>query len=336
MAEIAFERLAVAREVTPFTAVTPPTKNLNITGSIEPVEEEYTPDDRVGTLEGAYRTSVMRRSGAWGGDGDFDVYAAPVVMEMAVKGGVTPTTPTNGVLTRLGTYVPTITSNDLLTVTAHGGLDPDLGTFMAPGAAIDTLEIESDAKGTDPTKWTISGTAADFDIDETPPTFPAIALGPLLVPGNMRLWLDTSSAIGTTEITDKRLLRAKHTIVTEYSNKFPGGQSGVPTITRRGRMKRRAETELEFEFLDLDEWNIWKAQTSVKARVRHVGPLIESVTPDYYHYFEMDTYGPFRFVGYGDYEGTNKTIIFRIGSIYDSTLGAGWAVRVQTIAAPFA
>jgi hypothetical protein len=336
LSEIVFERLALALETTPFTPVTPPNTNLNIVGSISPVEEDYTPNDQYGTLEEAYRTQIMRRSMEWGGDGDVDIYAAHKVMSMAVKGGVSPSTPTNGVLTRLGTYIPTLTSNDLKTATLYGGMDPALGVYEVPGAVIDTLEVTSDSGGTEAVKWSISGTGADATVDATPPTFPAVAPGPLLIPGNSQLWIDTAT-IGTTAITG-RLISTRVTIPTNYSKKYPGGQTPgtVPTVTRYGRGKRRAEMELTFELTDLTQYNQWKNQTNLKVRLRHNGSLIESVTPDYYHYMQFDIYGPFRFGGWGEYEGTNRTITLTIRSIYDATNAASFAAYVQTIAAPFA
>jgi hypothetical protein len=338
MAEIVFERLAFAEEVTPFTLVTPPTHNLNIVGSITPVEEEYTPNDQYGTLEEAYRTQIMRRSAEWGGDGDVDIYVAPKVLGAVVKGGVTPTTPTNGVLTRLGTYVPTLTSNNLKTWSMYGGMDPALGVFQVPGGVVDSLEVTSDAGGTEAVKWSLSGGGAwtDDQVDATPPTFPAVAPGSLLIPGNTQLWIDTAT-IGTTAITG-RLISTRVTIPTNYSKKFPAGQTPgtIPTITRYGRAKRRAEMELTFELTDLTQYNQWKNLTSLKVRLRHNGSLIESVTPDYYHYMQFDIYGPFRFGGWGEYEGTNRTITLTIRSIYDATNAASFAAYVQTIAAPFA
>ncbi len=332
MAEIAFERMALVPETVRGTAVTPPTKNLNIAGVITPMEEEYAPNDHLGTYEEVYRTAVMRRWAEWGGDGDVDIYVAPQIMEMVVKGAVTPTTPTNGVLTRLGTYVPTISADNLDTATLYWG-DPNIRMWQGGFGTIDTLEITSDSGGTEAVKWSMSG-RTEMLVDLAAPTLPAVSMGPLLVPGNTQVWID-SGTIGTTLITN-RVVSVTHSIPVGWAYKFPAGQTGIPTYTRLGRTKRRIETRIVFEVPDMTQWDMYEAETALKVRVRHNGPLIESVTPDYYHYLEVDTYGPFRFGSWGEYEGTNRTMELIVRSVYDSGLGAGFSVKVQTIAAPFA
>src|SRR5688572_17862287 len=338
MAEIAFESIAFVPEATRFTAVTPPTKRLNVAGMISPAEEEYTPDDRMGTYEEAHRTAIMRRWGEWSGEGDADPYLAPAIMEMVVKGGVTPTTPTDGVLTRLGTYVPTATADNLDTATMYYTIDPAIRTFKGPGGTIDTLEITSDASGTEATKWSMSGRTQRLE-DIATPSLPAAALGPLLIPGNIQVWIDTGT-IGTTLITN-RIISATHSIPVNWAYKFPAGQAlgTIPTYTRLGRSKRRIETRIVFEVPDMTQWDQYEAETALKVRVRHNGPLIESVGGGptlYYHYIEVDTYGPFRWGSWGEYEGTNRTMELIVRSIVDTALSASWAVKVQTIAAPFA
>jgi hypothetical protein len=338
MAEVVFESLSLAPEATRFTAVTPPTKRLNIAGMITPAEEFYTPADNMGTYEEIYRRKVMRRWGEWSGDGDLDMYLAPQVMEMVVKGGVTPTTPTSGILTRLGTYVPSITADNLDTATFYWG-DPNVRMFQGPGGTIDTLEISSDAGGTEATKWSMSGRTQRIN-DIVAPALPAANLGPQLTPGNMQVWIDSgATAIGTTLISG-RVISATHSIPVGWSYKFPAGQTlgTIPTYTRLGRAKRSIETRIVFELLDMTQWDLYEAETSLKVRVRHNGPLIETVAGplDYYHYVEVDTYGPAEFGGWGEFEGTNRTIELIVRSVYDSTLGAGWSVKVQSVAAAFA
>lgn len=335
--EIPYEGMSVAVEATRFTAVTPPTRRLNVSGTIDPEEGDYTPADNMGTTEEAGRTAVTRRDGVWSGSGDLDIYAAPLIMGMVAKGGVAPTTPADGVLTRLGTYVPTITADNLKTATMYWG-DPNIRIFKGAGGTVDMLEIESDAKGTDPTKWSLSGRTQGLT-DIATPALPAANYGPLLIPGNMQVWIDAVT-IGTTAITG-RVLSAKHSIPVNWAYKYPAGQdpATIPTYTRLGRGKRRIETTIEFELPDMTQWDQWKNQTTLKVRVRHNGPLIESVGGGptlYYHYVEIDTYGPFRFGGWGEYEGTNRTITLIIRSIMDTGISASWAAKVQTIAAPFA
>ena len=148
----------------------------------------------------------------------------------------------------------------------------------------------------------------------------------------MQMWLDTSSAIGPTEITD-RLISAKHTIKTGVKYKYiaqgPSGNMGYSLI---GREKVASlTTEVKLEFVDYDEYDLWAAGTSLKLRVRHNGALIESTAGpvDWYNYVEFDTYGPAIDPEWGDNEGTNRAITLVVESTYDSTLGADFRVAVQ-------
>lgn len=326
MSEIALEKLAFAMEATRFTAVTPPTKLLPLEGTIIPREEKYKRKGPVGTYEEFGTSKTMRRWGEWAGEGEADPNLASWLFQCIAKGGVTPTTPANGVLTRLWTFVPTAGSDDLKTMTMYWG-DPAVRIFQAAGAFVETLEITSDTDGTDPTMWSLSGQSAT-PADIAAPAFPAYVEGELLTPGNIQVWVDTAT-IGTTLLPAGRVIRASHTIVTQFNPKFPGGQTGIPTITRLGRMVRSVETRIAFELLDMTQWDQWEAETVLKVRVRHNGRLIESVTPDYYRYIEVDTYGPFEFGDWAEYVGTNRAMELVIRSEYDSTLGASWAIRAQ-------
>lgn len=327
MAEIALEKLAFAMESTRFTAVTPPTNLLPLTGTIKPVEEKYKRKGPVGTYEEFGASKTMLRYGEWAGEGEADPDLASWLFQAAVKGGVTPTTPTNGVLTRLWQFVPTAGSDDLKTMTMYWG-DPAVRIFQAPGAYVETIEITSNTDGTDPTMWSISGKSATV-ADVAAPAFPAYVAGELLTPGNIQVWIDSSSAIGTTLVTAGTVVQASHTIVTQINPKAPGGQSGIPTYTRLGRMVRSIETRIVFELLNMTYWDMWEAETSLKVRVRHNGRLIESVTPDYYRYIEVDTYGPFEFGDWTEYVGSNRAMELVIRSEYNSTLGASWRVAAQ-------
>lgn len=328
MAEIALEKLAFAMETTRFTAVTPPTKLLPLEGTIIPREEKYKRKGPVGTYEEFGTSKTMRRWGEWAGEGEADPDLAAYIFSLAAKGGVSPTTPTNGVLTRLWSFVPTAGADDLKTMTLYWG-DPAVRIWQGAGAFVETLEITSDTDGTDPTKWSISGQSAN-PADIAAPSFPAYVEGELLIPGNIQVWVDTAT-IGTTLLSAGRVIRASHTIVTQFNPKFPGGQSAgtIPTITRLGRMVRSIETRIAFEVNDMNEYNQWKNETVLKVRVRHNGRLIESVTPDYYRYIEVDTYGPFEFGDWAEYVGTNRAMELVIRSEYNSTLGASWRVACQ-------
>ena len=84
------------------------------------------------------------------------------------------------------------------------------------------------------------------------------------------------------------------------------------------------------ELVDYTEYDLFAlADTVCKMRVIHHGALIESVTPDYYYGLHVDTYGPLELTDWGELEGTNRTVTFKIESEYDSTLGADWRIMVR-------
>lgn len=327
--EIAFETFSAALETTRGTAVTPPTHRFNLAGTVTPVMEEFRPDDPVGTLESYQRSEIMRDLSTIEAEGGLDPNQLQFWYEMMVKGGVTPTTPTNGVLTRLWTYVPTVTADNLKSATFYGG-DPNGAVFLqAPFVMLDDMSIESDASGTDGVTMSVKGTGRSVTKLSTP-VVPAAVVGPLLVPGKMQLWVDTSSAIGTTEIT-ARFISASVSLISGVTPKYLArGPVANPTFDHVGRAPRHLEMALKFEVADAAQYDLWKAHTTLKTRLRLNGPLIESVTPDYYYYAQFDIYGPFAAdMSWGDLEGTNRTIELSILSEYNATLGASWAAYVQ-------
>jgi hypothetical protein len=329
VAEIDFEYLALALEATKGTAVTPPTHYAMLRGAVTPVRDKFRPNESRGTLAEFYRSTTVRELANWTGTAGLDNYILPVFLNMLVKGGVTsPTTPTNGVLTRLWSFAPTMTSDDLKSATLYWG-DPNVQIFQSAFAMADTLTIAADASGTDGVTMTVSG-MGKFPAKVSAPTLPTQLVSPLFVPGEMQLWVDSGSdAIGTTAITG-RFVSANATIPSGVTYKYLAGGPGSKSYSRTGRVKRHAEMTLVFELLDAAQYDLWAADTSLKVRLRINGPLIESVTPDYYHYVEMDIYGPFDAVSWGELEGSNRTVSLTIQSEYNSTAGHDFAVRVQS------
>jgi hypothetical protein len=327
--EVKFESLSAALESTRGTLITPPTRRLNLAGTMTPMQELYRPPDQLGTLEEFYRSVPVRQWGEIEASGAVDVTAMPFILEMLVKGGVTPTTPTNGVLTRLWTYVPTITADNLKSGTFYWGDNVNALLWQGKYGMLDTAEFTADASGTDGVLIDLAGHTQWPTHLGANPTLPAIVVGPALIPAAMQLWMDTSSAIGTTAITG-RLVSASISIPTKVTYKFVAtGPGGSITYDHIGRDVRHIEAKLKFELADATQWDLFVAHTTCKTRVRFNGDLIESVTPDYYNYLQFDVYGPMSEPSWGDLEGTNRTVEFTVMSEYNSTLGASWAAYVQ-------
>lgn len=165
------------------------------------------------------------------------------------------------------------------------------------------------------------------EVQKVAPVFPSILSAPLISGAGMQMWLDTGGdSIGTTEITG-RLISAEHTIPANYAYKHLAvGPTGAKTYQRVGRGKRSITTKVTLELLDLEQYNLFIQDANCKLRIRHNGDLIET---GFYHFVEVDTYGPLHFTDWGELEGTNRTITLEVQSQYDATLGADWRVLVQ-------
>jgi hypothetical protein len=332
-AEIPFELFGLALEATRGTVVTPPTHLMTVAGTITPVRTKYRPEEARGTLEEWYRSKTVHTSSTWEiPDSLLDPNYAPILFNLVSKAGSTPTTPTNGVLTRLWTYTPTLTSDDIKSATLYFG-DPNVQIFQAAYCMADELTVSSDATADTGATFGLKG-MGKFPTRVTAPTFPAAIPGDLLMPGAMQLWIDTSSAIGTTEITG-RFIKTAWTIPTGVSYKnYANGPTGGLSFTKTGRKKRHAEATIEVELNDLSvgtgkEYQTWEADTIVKMRIRLNGSLIESVTPDYYSYVQLDIYGALDALEWGAVEDTNRTMRFTVQSEYNSTLGASFSLSAQ-------
>jgi hypothetical protein len=330
--EVAFEIFAAALETTRGTAVSPPTHYLPLAGTITPTRTKYRPDEQRGTLEEFYRSKTVRTGCTWTGESGADPNYAPLIYNMVVKPVSAPTTPTNGILTRLWTFAPTITADDLKSATLYSG-DPNVQIFQASYCMADTLTVSADAGGEDAVTWKLEG-AGRFPARITAPTLPAQNIGDLLMPGAMQLWIDTTLAIGTTEITG-RFIQTEWTIPTGVTYKnYANGPTGGLNFTKTGRKKRHAEAMIVVALNDLSigtggEYRLWEADTIVKMRIRLNGSLIESVTPDYYSYLQLDIYGPLDAFDWGTVADSNRTMQFTVQSEYNSVAGGSFVLYCQ-------
>lgn len=328
MAEIPFETLSLALEATRNTAVTPPTHAMNVAGVIKPYISQYRPKEQRGTLALNYRHKPVRKNCTFMGDGDADVNYLPVWFNMAIKGVTSPTTPANGSLTRLWTFTRSIAADNIKSATVYWG-DPAINQLQSPFCVLEELVFENDGTAEGVATINVKG-GGNFPAKVSPPTAPASIAGDTLPGILMQLFVDTSSAIGTTEITG-RLLKAKHTITTGVTYKYmASGPTSTLGFTAIGREPVVGlKTELEFELLDFNQYDQWAAGTDLKVRVRHNGNLIESVTPDYYNYAQFDSYGCYEDLDWGDNQGTNRTVKLVMNTQYDTTLASDFSVMVQ-------
>lgn len=324
--ETVFEYLAAAHEVTRGTAITAPTHYLNMSGTLKPTLERYRPQESRGILADFARSTVVRKGSTLEASGGLDVDMLPFLASMCLRGGVSPTTPDVGTAptARLWTFAPLMTSEALKSATVWWG-DPNNGVFRAPYMMLDEITLEADATGTDGATMAISGWGQPLT-QPSAPALPAQTLGPLVTGLNMQLWLDTSSAIGTTEIT-ARLASARAVLRSGLTPKYlAAGTSATLGFTKTGIKRRSAEIRVMLELTDMSQWTIFDQGTRVKGRLRFNGPLIAGA---YYNYAEVDFYGPLDFDDWGEIEDSNRAISFTVTTEYDATAGYDYALKVQ-------
>jgi hypothetical protein len=330
-AELPLELFGLALESVRGTAITPPTHLIPVAGMITPFRTKYRPEEQRGTLEQYYRAKTVRTGTNWAiPDSLLDPNYAPILFNLIAKANATPTTPGGGTLSRLWTYTPTILSDDLKSATLYGG-DPNVQTWQAAYCMADELTISADATSENAATFALKGMGF-FPARVAAPVFPAAIPGDLLMPAAMQLWLDTSSAIGTTEITG-RFVKTDWTIPSGVSYKnYANGPAGGLNFTKTGRKKRAAKATIEVELNDVSigasaEYRTWEADTTVKMRIRLNGGLIEGAL---YSYVQLDIYGPLDAYEPGSVEDTNRTMRFTVESQYDSTLGASFSLSAQS------
>lgn len=326
MAEIPFEQLLLALESTRGTAITTPTHTMNVAGTLTPMRMRYRPREARGTLVSNYRHKTVRTGVDWEADGDADVNLLPVWLHMAVRGsGVSPATPGGGTNSRTWTFTRSATADNLASATLTW-FDSTFNMLRAPYCMVDELVFENDATAEEVAKLTVKG-KGQFPTSVTAPTLPASIAGDTLPGQMMQLWIDTSSAIGTTAVSG-RLLKAKHTVSTGVTYKYAdAGPTASLSFTRTGRIPTVGlKTELEFEVTDLNQYTQWAADSDLRVRVRHSGALIEG---SLYNYVQFDQYGPWDALEWSSYEESNRTLKLTIETQYDSTLGSDFSVVVQ-------
>jgi hypothetical protein len=324
--ELAFEYLLGALEAagTKGTAVNPPTFYLNLAGVITPRQSLYRPAESRGTLAEYYRSSVVRNWAEFEGEGPADTLTLPFWLEQCVKGGGTIATPAGGTNSRTHTYAPTMNADNLLSSTLYWG-DPNIQAFQAAYCMPDEITISGDASGEDGVRMTIKGMGR-FPAKTAPSSLPSMLNAPLLAPSMMQMWVDSASAIGTTELTG-RVVSAEVTIPSGVQRKWlAGGPSGGLNFSTHGRAKRHATAKIVLEVPDMTQYDLWAAHTSLKTRIQFNGPIIEAALR---HHIQFDIYGPFDALDWGELEGTNRTVSLNIESEYDATAGFDWSVVVQ-------
>jgi len=215
----------------------------------------------------------------------------------------------------LWTYTPDMDADDLASQTLFWG-DPAITVWRSVYHMLDTLTIAGDVGGTGGVTMAFKG-GAYFPTEHDPDSVPTARAAPLLVPYEMQLWIDSGvDAIGTTAITG-RVVGAEFTIASGVTRKWCAtGPAGAVNFQSTGRKKRHAELKLTMELPGTTQYDQWVAHTTLKARLRFSGPVIAETLR---HYVQLDIYGPFEALEWGELEGSNRTIQLSILSEMQST-----------------
>ncbi|MBK8434600.1 MAG: hypothetical protein IPL28_26350 [Chloroflexi bacterium] len=328
--KIYLEKIQAALEATRGTAIADPTHVLPmISGTVTPQKTLYEPEEMVGIITKQLRHTRTRNWGEFEIEMAADTAYLPFLMNMAVIDEDTPTTPGGGTNSRLWTFIPSETADDIKTATLWSG-DENVQTWVSDFAAMQTLTFSNDATNEDGATVSVSGLTNAPAKDSAPTPAARITTGKLLPAMAMNLWLDTSSGIGTTAISG-RLITVTHEISTGVEVKYiPTGSTTTfdYSALSRNAAARRLVTTITLELPDSAQYDVWAADTVVKCRVRHSGQLIEG---SLYHYAEFDTYGPLKDLEWGEHATGNRTVSFTIESQYDTTLAAPFRVAIQNV-----
>lgn len=322
--EIIFERIDVALESTRGTAVTPPTHHLFMEGTLDPADEWYENETKVGTLAGLQAAERVHQSTTISAEGQMDTTTLPVLCNMALAPVTSPSTPGGATNTRLWTFPRVMTADTIKSGTWYFG-DPNAKFYQAAFGMLTQLTLSGDASGTDGAMQSFEAIGQTFTPLGAVPTLPTNALGNTLLGGRMQLWIDTAT-IGTTEITG-RVVSAEAVIPTGVGNpKYVAvGPTAAITYTRVGREGAVPELTVQVDKVDETQVTSLLAAAKVKVRVRWNGPLIEGAL---YEYVQVDMIGHFRFDSWDDLEG-NRTLTLLLRGEYDATAATDVTVYVQ-------
>lgn len=325
MAELVFERAGIALETTSGTAIATPTHYLPFPLMISPRQNTYRPEEARGYRARYNRSKVTKKWSDWEIPATgADVYNLPVLLNM-VAPVTAPTTPGGGTNSRLWTFTRSQTSATEKTATLFAG-DPNIQSFRTAYSVMDEFTIAADASGDEAVTFEASGRAQTME-KIAAPTYPTMLVGPMVTPLESQLWIDSASAIGTTAITG-RVISSEFSVSELRGDPkfFFSGPAASKTFTRFGANTSYATLKLRFEFFDTEQYDLLMAETALKVRVRHNGPLIEAAL---YHYIEYDIYGIFDEPDWSEAFGTNRILDLTITSEYNTTAAHDWIVRVQ-------
>lgn len=329
--QVPFEKLSLAFETVRGTPITPPTWTTKLAGTLTPQPKPFMPA-APNSLAEYQAEQIVHTLGVWDASAEaMDVNDMLYLLNMCVAPNSTPTTP--GTLSKLWTFNRVVTSDTVKSATLYWG-DANAPLFQSAYAMCEKLSWDADSTGEKGVSVKASGSAQYPTKLGANPSIPALTIAPYLVPANMQVFLDTSSAIGTTEITSTggcRLLKASGSVESGIIYEYPAvGPAGGTSFSSTSRKVSHPETKLTMLIPDETQLVQALASTDVKLRVRINGPKIETVVTDFYYYFQWDVYGLLMLDSWGDLDGGSRTMELSVIGHYDTTLASDFSAAVQT------
>ena len=326
--EIPFEYIGTAIETVRGTAIAAPTKKHYMNGMMMPKAETYYSADQSGLLAEYTRSTITRKWSELDIDGDLDPNDIHRWLAAGLLGTVTPVLVAGAV--NKWTFTRNMLVDSLKTLTLFWG-DPNTKVWQAPYGMVTEIGISADGKGTDASKFSAKLVAAEELALGAAPATPANPSALMTIPGQIELWMETTSAAayGTTVVTN-RLLGLEHTIPTGVVQKFGPGSL---TVRRTGLVKTHPTTKIELEVLTSADYDTYKALVGapIRIRARHsTAALIDATNRGY---VEVNMYGAMSDLDWDSYENANRTIKFSIEGIYDPTIATDCQVVVQNLQA---
>lgn len=327
--ELAFEAIYAALEATRGTAVDPPTRWLPFTGTLTPMRARYVPEETTGVLAARRRSKATRRWSELDANGPVDVAAMPFLMNMVMGAVTSPSTPGGGTNSRLWTFPRVMTSDTLKAATMYFG-DPNIQQFQAAYMMATEYKITGDASTEDGGVENSLKATGRFPAKDAANSLPSQSLSDLLIPGMAQVWIDTSSAIGTTEFTGGELTGFDLTVPTGVVPKWAAaGVTAGLDFARIGREKVSPSQVLTFEMPNTTIYDMFGSNdgdTIAKVRVRVNGGIIEGSLR---YYVQWDMYAPLEELSWTEIQNTNRGMQLTMNGQYDSTAATDLTIYVQ-------
>jgi hypothetical protein len=273
-------------------------------------------DEERNSLALVHRSTELTKATSLAYTGALTFEQALQFLSMGIKGDISPSTPTNGVLTRDWTFLPSLTAdNDQDSFTVEYGDDQqeyECGHVMAEQlefafAMGEVAQLSATLFGQSTAKNTFTGGLSVPTVED-------------VVSQTLKYYRDSAWAnLGDTE---------KSGTVANAVIRVPTGLTmvryadGTTEFSTYGAQKRAAEVELTVRHNAEGEalYDAYVAQTLMFIRLEATGSLIESVTPDYNKLFRFD--GAIRLSEppqfFEDYNGHN-TVVLRGRTFHDPT-----------------